>query len=53
LSGNRAAWHLELKTRSAASMNAPSRLWQSVVELTLHEAAYLDHCRRYALSEAA
>jgi uncharacterized protein (DUF2252 family) len=51
---DRTAWHLELKTRSTSSMNAPSWLWQSVVELTsLHEAAYLDHCRRYALSEAA
>jgi uncharacterized protein (DUF2252 family) len=51
---DRAAWHLELKTRSTSSMNAPSWLWQSVVELTsLHEVAYLDHCRRYALSEAA
>jgi uncharacterized protein (DUF2252 family) len=51
---DRAAWHLELKKRSSASMNAPSWLWQSVVELTsLHEAAYLDHCRRYAVSEAA
>jgi uncharacterized protein (DUF2252 family) len=29
-------------------------LWSSVVELiALHEAAYLDHCRRYALAEAA
>jgi uncharacterized protein (DUF2252 family) len=51
---DRTAWHIELKKRSSASMNAPSWLWQSVVELTsLHEAAYLDHCRRYALSEAA
>jgi uncharacterized protein (DUF2252 family) len=29
-------------------------LWASVVELiALHEAAYLDHCRRFALAEAA
>jgi uncharacterized protein (DUF2252 family) len=53
-SRDRAAWHSELKKRSASSMSAPSWLWQSVVELTsLHEAAYLDHCRRYALAEAA
>jgi len=53
-SRDRAAWRTELKTKSTSSMNAPSWLWQSVVELTsLHEAAYLDHCRRYALSEAA
>jgi uncharacterized protein (DUF2252 family) len=48
------AWRAELKKRSTSSMDAPSWLWQSVVELaSLHEAAYLDHCRRYALSEAA
>jgi uncharacterized protein (DUF2252 family) len=29
-------------------------LWASVVELIgLHEAAYLDHCRRFALAKAA
>jgi uncharacterized protein (DUF2252 family) len=50
----RSAWRAELKKRSTSSMDAPSWLWQSVVELaSLHEAAYLDHCRRYALSEAA
>jgi uncharacterized protein (DUF2252 family) len=51
---DRSAWRAELKKRSTSSMDAPSWLWQSVVELaSLHEAAYLDHCRRYALSEAA
>jgi uncharacterized protein (DUF2252 family) len=51
---DRSAWRSELKKRSTSSMGAPSWLWQSVVELaSLHEAAYLDHCRRYALSEAA
>jgi uncharacterized protein (DUF2252 family) len=37
-------------TRKAASLNAPSWLWSSVVELaSTHEAAYLEHCRRYAM----
>jgi uncharacterized protein (DUF2252 family) len=38
------------KQRKAARLNAPSWLWSSVVELaSTHEAAYLEHCRRYAL----
>jgi uncharacterized protein (DUF2252 family) len=41
------------KQRKAARLNAPSWLWSSVVELaSSHEAAYLEHCRRYALSQA-
>jgi len=36
--------------RKAAQLNAPSWLWSSVVELaSAHEAAYLEHCRHYAL----
>jgi uncharacterized protein (DUF2252 family) len=36
----------------AARLNAPSWLWSSVVELaSAHEAAYLEHCRRYALAD--
>jgi uncharacterized protein (DUF2252 family) len=36
--------------RKAARLNAPTWLWASVVELaSAHEAAYLEHCRRYAL----
>jgi uncharacterized protein (DUF2252 family) len=36
--------------RKAARLNAPSWLWSSIVELgSTHEAAYLEHCRRYAL----
>ncbi len=35
-------------------LNAPSWLWSSVVELVAsHEAAYLQHCRQYALDSAA
>jgi uncharacterized protein (DUF2252 family) len=36
--------------RKTARLNAPSWLWSSVVELASnHEAAYLEHCRLYAL----
>jgi uncharacterized protein (DUF2252 family) len=35
-----------------SSLDAPSWLWSSVV-VAKHEAAYLDHCRRYALAVAA
>jgi uncharacterized protein (DUF2252 family) len=39
---------------SSARLDAPSWLWSSVVELlAIHEAAYLHHCWRFALSEAA
>jgi uncharacterized protein (DUF2252 family) len=49
----RQQWLSLLKSRTS-SLDAPSWLWSSVVELiTLHEAAYLDHCRRYALAAAA
>jgi uncharacterized protein (DUF2252 family) len=50
----RRAWRADLAKNHKASLEAPSWLWASVVELIgLHEAAYLDHCRRYALSQAA
>jgi uncharacterized protein (DUF2252 family) len=50
----RKGWLADLTKNYAARLDAPSWLWSSVVELiALHEAAYLDHCRRYALSEAA
>ena len=50
----RRAWGSDLAKNRKASLEAPSWLWASVVELIgLHEAAYLDHCRRFALSEAA
>ena len=50
----RRAWQSDLAKNHKASLEAPSWLWASVVELiALHEAAYLDHCRQFALSEAA
>lgn len=42
----RAVWLTELDRQHSPSLDAPSWLWQSVVELIgLHEAAYLEHCR--------
>jgi uncharacterized protein (DUF2252 family) len=39
-----------LHQRKRSRLNAPSWLWSSVVELaSSHEAAYLEHCRLYAL----
>jgi uncharacterized protein (DUF2252 family) len=50
----RRAWRSVLAKNHKTSLEAPSWLWVSVVELLgLHEAAYLDHCRRFALSDAA
>ncbi|HTB28007.1 MAG TPA: DUF2252 family protein [Steroidobacteraceae bacterium] len=38
--------------RQGARLNAPSWLWSSVVELaSAHEAAYLEHCRLYAMGD--
>jgi uncharacterized protein (DUF2252 family) len=53
-SGDRRAWRSDLTKNHKTALDAPSWLWSSVVELMAqHEAAYLEHCRRFALSEAA
>jgi uncharacterized protein (DUF2252 family) len=53
-SSQRRAWRADLDRTRQAGPEAPSWLWASVVELIgLHEAAYLDHCRRFALAKAA
>ncbi len=50
-SSTRREFAASFKRRKAAQLNAPSWLWSSVVELaSTHEAAYLEHCRRYALA---
>jgi uncharacterized protein (DUF2252 family) len=50
----RAAWHKSLQQQRSKSLDAPSWLWSSVVELVAsHEAAYLEHCRRYQPALAA
>jgi uncharacterized protein (DUF2252 family) len=49
----RSSWLSKLKKQHSKDLDAPSWLWSSVVALIAdHEAAYLEHCRRYA-SEAA
>jgi uncharacterized protein (DUF2252 family) len=45
----RTRWAQELDRNRSKSLDAPSWLWTSVVDLMAsHEAAYLDHCRRHA-----
>lgn len=45
---SRGAWRKELDRDRTKSLDAPSWLWSSVVELLIsHENAYLEHCRRY------
>jgi len=40
-----------LRARRSKRLDAPSWLWSSVVQLAAaHEAAYLEHCRQYALA---
>ncbi len=52
--GDRRAWRRELAKHNRSGLEAPSWLWDSVVDLiATHEAGYLEHCRRYALLEAA
>ncbi len=49
----RRGWLIELERNRSRTLDAPSWLWDSVVDLSAtHEAAYLNHCRRYALEAA-
>jgi uncharacterized protein (DUF2252 family) len=44
----RRAWHSAMQQKHSKTLDAPSWFWSSVVELVAsHEAAYLEHCRRY------
>jgi uncharacterized protein (DUF2252 family) len=46
----RRAWKTELEAATTRWLDAPSWLWASVIDLIgVHERAYLEHCRRYAL----
>ena len=48
----RRTWVKELKNRHHKGLDAPRWLWSGVLDLAaLHEAAYLEHCRRYALGK--
>ncbi len=50
----RRSWRAEVGRNHSKSLEAPSWLWTSVVELVAaHEAGYLNHCRRYALDAKA
>ena len=50
----RRKWHADVSRNRSKQMDAPSWLWSSIVGLIAsHEAAYLEHCRRYALTEVA
>ena len=49
----RSKWAKELSTVRTGDLKAPSWLWSSVVDLlAIHEKAYLEHCRLYALNES-
>lgn len=51
--GTRRSWQAELKRNRSKKLDAPSWLWNSIVELIItHERGYLEHCRRYALNVA-
>ena len=49
--GERKQWLRTLTASKSKSLDAPSWLWSSVVSsVASHEAAYLEHCRRFALA---
>ena len=46
----RKSWLTDLQLNRSRTLDAPSWLWTSVVQLVgSHEQGYLEHCRRYAL----
>ncbi len=50
----RRQWRKELQRNRSRTLDAPTWLWSSIVELVAaHEAAYLEHCRKYALAPKA
>ncbi|MBM4059459.1 MAG: DUF2252 domain-containing protein, partial [Planctomycetes bacterium] len=49
----RSSWQESLNAHHSKTLDAPSWLWASVVDLlATHEKAYLEHCRRYATDSA-
>jgi uncharacterized protein (DUF2252 family) len=49
----RTEWQKDLQRNRSSSLDAPTWLWISIVELLAdHERAYLEHCRKYALEHA-
>src|ERR1700678_1021939 len=52
-SNDRKKWRDDLNRNRLKSLDAPSWLWRSVVDLrSIHESSYLEHCRQYALKMA-
>ncbi|MEI9931815.1 MAG: DUF2252 family protein [Rhizomicrobium sp.] len=50
----RQEWAKAFEKSRSKTIDAPSWLWTSVVDLVaMHEGAYLEHCRRYSLTKAA
>lgn len=48
----RSSWIKDLQLNRSHTLDAPSWLWSSVVQLVGdHEKGYLEHCRRYALEQ--
>jgi uncharacterized protein (DUF2252 family) len=46
----RKKWLKDLQRNRSTSLDAPTWLWTSIVDLLAdHERAYLEHCRKYAL----
>jgi uncharacterized protein (DUF2252 family) len=44
-------WRKELGRSRSKTLDAPSWLWSSIVDLLVsHERGYLEHCRKYALT---
>ena len=49
----RKAWRKQLARHRSKTLDAPTWLWASVVDLLgHHEKAYLEHCRKYAGADA-
>ena len=49
----RSTWRKELQRNRSKTLDAPSWLWSSVVDLVAeHERGYLEHCRKYVLLDA-
>jgi uncharacterized protein (DUF2252 family) len=52
--GMREMWRHALACNRSSTLDAPSWLWSSIVNLAAsHEAGYLEHCRNYAMDRMA
>jgi uncharacterized protein (DUF2252 family) len=49
-SDTRIKWQKDLQRNRSTSLDAPTWLWTSIVDLLAgHERAYLEHCRKHAM----